>query len=441
MPIMSPDQTEEDVRPSHVLNSRLSNFNHFAPTSSGGLGASQVANDSHAPRPSMMASLLRPSSMMRSTVVTDLSNNFSESKLQDARVQIFKTDVLMEGQLLKKGESGLQSWKNRIFVLRGQELSYYTIDSKQRYGAIKGAWDISGATVDRQDNSSFCLKLANGSTRNLAAVSVHVLMDWMTAIAVAAEARVIAPSSNLSLVDQSRSTHVIFVRHGHYNTSPTPSTDLRGPLTELGVQQARATGTFLYKYLSDRMVLKRYPTFPIYHSGIRRAVETAQTIGDAFPTGKVRFGENKLYREAWPGNPLPNSNRQQLAREKLDNMVSDCARLKMAYRMMFRHLIPQDLEVDERELSEEDQKLYASTFGVHSTQTRPKDRFRVVVCHANVIRWFVCKALGVDPDGTWGRMRYNHCGITAMDIDSVGNVQLTYMNQTGHLETAQLTEV
>ncbi|KUF91803.1 hypothetical protein AM588_10004214 [Phytophthora nicotianae] len=379
MEVVSPAQAEDDMRPSHMHNSRLSTVNFYTPNSDG-LGATQVLGGSQAPRQSLMASVMRPSSMMRPSVVTDLSNNFSEAKIHDAHVQVFASDVLMEGQLTKKGESGLQAWKN-------------------------------------------------------------TLMDWMTAIAVAAEAHIVKPTSDLSLVDQSRTTHIILVRHGHYASSQTPSVDMHGPLTDLGVQQARATGRFLHKYLSERMVLKRFPKFPVYHSGVRRAVETAERIGDAFPSGSLEFRENKLFREAWPGNPLPNGNRQQLAREKLDNMVSDCARLKMAYRTMFRHLIPQDLEVNERQLSEEDLKHYANTFGIRSTQTRAKDRFRVVVCHANIIRWFVCKALGVDPDGTWGRMRYNHCGITAMEVDSVGNVQLTYMNQTGHLETTQLSEV
>ncbi|GMF66070.1 unnamed protein product [Phytophthora lilii] len=435
MQVASPAMPEDEVRPSHMLNSRLSNVNHFAPAVGAGLGATQVLGASQGARPSLMASVMRPSAMLRPSMVTDLSNNFSEAKIHDANVQVFASDVLMEGQLTKKGESGLQTWKNV------SELSYYTIDSKQRYGALKGTWDIAGASVERQDNSSFSLKLANGSVRSLGAANVQTLMDWMTAIAVAAEAHVVEPTTDLALVDQSRTTHIILVRHGHYASSQTPSVDMHGPLTDLGVQQARATGRFLHKYLSERMVLKRFPKFPVYHSGVRRAVETAERIGDAFPSGSLQLRENKLFREAWPGNPLPNGNRQQLAREKLDNMVADCARLKMAYRTTFRHLIPQDLEIEERQLSEEDKKFYANTFGVRSTQTRAQDRFRVIVCHANIIRWFVCKSLGVDPDGTWGRMRYNHCGVTAMEVDSVGNVQLTYMNQTGHLETNQLTEV
>uniref|UniRef100_M4BBP3 Serine/threonine-protein phosphatase PGAM5, mitochondrial n=1 Tax=Hyaloperonospora arabidopsidis (strain Emoy2) TaxID=559515 RepID=M4BBP3_HYAAE len=266
-------------------------------------------------------------------------------------------------------------------------------------------------------------------------------MDWVTAIAIAADAHIVKPPTELSLVDQSRTTHILLVRHGHYASSQTPATDMQGSLTELGLEQTRATGTFLHNYLAERMVLKRLSKVSVYHSGIRRAVETAKRIEDAFPEGSLQLVESKLFREAWPGNPLPTGKRQQLTRERLDNMASDCARLKVAYRIMFRHLIPQDLEAEERELSEEDQKRYGNTFGVYSTQTRANDRFRIVVCHANTIRWFVCKALGVDPDGTWGRMRCNHCGITAMEVDSVGNLQLSYMNQVGHLKTTELSDV
>jgi hypothetical protein len=108
---MSPAHPEDEERPSHALNSRLSAVDHFAPGSDG-LGATQVLGGSHGPRPSLMAAVMRPSSMMRPSVVTDLSNNFSEAKIHDAHVQVFASDVLMEGQLTKKGEAGLQAWKH-----------------------------------------------------------------------------------------------------------------------------------------------------------------------------------------------------------------------------------------------------------------------------------------------------------------------------------------
>lgn len=430
-------------------------------------------------RPSMFLS--RPSQMR------DNSNVFAEKKIEDAGVEVFVSDVLMEGELTKKGEGGFQTWKNvrvrvymfnflrllllsrkscllycsqlvfvclficllvqRMFVLRGQELSYYTIDSNakdERTGALKGSLNVCGALIERLDGNSFALTLAQGAApRVLSAPNVQALMDWLTAIAVAAQATIVQPTSDISLVDHKRTTHVILVRHGHYASSQTADLDMHGPITDLGIEQARRTGAFLHEYLSARGVLKRFPVFPVYHSGVRRSHETAQRVAEMFPNGgtnSVELRENKLFREAWPGNPLPSTNQKMLPRENLESMVADAARLKIAWRTMFRHLIPSDLSTHEVPLSDDDREKFARTIGARSSQTRVDDRYRIVVCHANIIRWFVCKALGVDPDGTWGRMRYNHCGITALEIDSVGNVQLAYMNETGHLDTTMLSE-
>ncbi|KAJ0398099.1 hypothetical protein ATCC90586_000286 [Pythium insidiosum] len=378
---------------------------------------------------------MRPSSTTRESA----AHLFADTKLANVNVRLFTTDVLMEGELDKKGEGGLQTWKSRMFVLRGQELSYYTVEGG-RSGAQKGSMNVAGAVVERLDGYQFAVTLSSGSTRIFSCASVQALMDWMTALSIAVSCVPVAPPSDKSFVDHSRTTHILLIRHGQYVSSTTPSQDSSGPLTPLGVQQARATGQFLRAYLEDRQVLKRFPEFRIYHSGVRRTVETAQHIAQCFPPGSIALRENKLVREAWPGNPLPSSNRKVLAREKLDNMVSDCARVKIVFRMLFRHLIPDDLDLEELQLDASEQQAFTDTFGGR-TQHRPSDRYRVVVCHANIIRWFVCKALGVDPEGTWGRMRYNHCAVTAMEVDSVGNVQLAFLNQVAHLGAAtQITE-
>uniref|UniRef100_K3WF08 Serine/threonine-protein phosphatase PGAM5, mitochondrial n=1 Tax=Globisporangium ultimum (strain ATCC 200006 / CBS 805.95 / DAOM BR144) TaxID=431595 RepID=K3WF08_GLOUD len=394
-------------------------------------------------RPSMggtrasIGGMLRPSVALR-----DHSNVFADKKLQDAHTEVFSTDVLMEGELSKKGEGAFQSWKSRMFVLRGQELSYYGVEN-ERCGALKGSMNVRGAHVERVDGSlTLSLTLENGNTRMLTAPNVQALMDWLTALTLSSQAVVVEPTTDAALVvDHSRTTHILLVRHGHYASSQNPALDMEGPLTDLGIEQAKRTGAFLHDYLSARGVLKRFPVFPIYHSGVRRTEQTAHhMVAELFPKGSVQFIKNKLFREAWPGNPLPSTNRKMLARENLDSMVSDCARLKLAYRTMFRHLLPSDLTTHEVPLSEQEKQHFADTIAARTTQTRVNDRYRVVVCHANIIRWFVCKALGVDPDGTWGRMRYNHCGVTALEVDSVGNVQLVNMNQTGHLHTTMLSE-
>jgi serine/threonine-protein phosphatase PGAM5 len=282
------------------------------------------------------------------------------------------------------------------------------------------------------------MTLSNGKCRSFQAPDVKSLMEWMTAIAVASEALVVNPPSELQLVDHSKTTHIILVRHGHYMAQSNAMADMNASLTPNGIKQARQTGHFLREYLDARGVLKRFPEFPIHHSGVQRSAQTAQIIAEVLKPNTPLL-ENKLFREAWPGNPLPQTNQKVIAREKLDNMVSDCARLQIIYRTMFRHVIPVDLNSREVQLSEEDVKKFHSLFG-SSTQARLNDRYRVIVCHANIIRWFVCKALGVDPDGTWGRMRSNHCSVTAMEVDSVGNVTLGFVNQTGHLGAELMTE-
>ncbi|TMW64005.1 hypothetical protein Poli38472_014710 [Pythium oligandrum] len=394
-----------------------------------------MAPGSPTPRPSSLAAFMRPS-LMR-----DSAHVFAEAKIANANISIFSSDVLMEGELEKKGLGGLHTWKKRMFVLRGQELCYYALDSERyNYGAQKGSLNIRGAFVERHENCVFSVSLSSGVTRLLTAPNVQSLMDWMTAISVAASASVVEPPSDMSMVDHSRTTHIILVRHGQYHLSQTSSEDLAGPLTSLGIEQSKVTGRFLKEYLDARMVFKRFPKLPIYHSGVKRSVETAQFIAHGFDNPNCyEMRENKLFREAWPCNPLPSTNRKTIPRENLDNMVSDCARVKLVYRTMFRHLIADDLSVPEQALSPEDQEEFARIFGGR-TQHRVGDRYRIVVCHANIIRWFICRAMGIDPDGSWGRMRYNNCGITALEIDSVGNVQLSFMNQIGHMGTTMITE-
>jgi hypothetical protein len=41
----------------------------------------------------------------------DHNNVFERKKLERANLEIFSSDVLMEGELNKKGEMGFQTWK------------------------------------------------------------------------------------------------------------------------------------------------------------------------------------------------------------------------------------------------------------------------------------------------------------------------------------------
>jgi serine/threonine-protein phosphatase PGAM5 len=60
------------------------------------------------------------------------------------------------------------------------------------------------------------------------------------------------------------------------------------------------------------------------------------------------------------------------------------------------------------------------------------DSHDVVVCHGNLIRYFVCRVLEVSVE-TWANMEANNCGITRCTVESDGRKMLISMNDVGHL--------
>ncbi len=61
-----------------------------------------------------------------------------------------------------------------------------------------------------------------------------------------------------------------------------------------------------------------------------------------------------------------------------------------------------------------------------------KKRTDVLVCHGNVIRYFVCKAIGA-PIASWIRLGIHHCSVTEIVVRADGRMALLSYNETGHL--------
>jgi len=55
-----------------------------------------------------------------------------------------------------------------------------------------------------------------------------------------------------------------------------------------------------------------------------------------------------------------------------------------------------------------------------------------VVCHGNVIRWFVCRVLNVDPMA-WLGMSIANCSVTVVRVAPDGELKLLAFADTGHL--------
>ena len=71
---------------------------------------------------------------------------------------------------------------------------------------------------------------------------------------------------------------------------------------------------------------------------------------------------------------------------------------------------------------------------------REKEKYfnKIIVCHSNVIRYFLCRALQLPPEA-WLRISLKHASVTAISIRPNGKVSVRGMGEAGHLPPDKLT--
>ncbi|XP_069356638.1 serine/threonine-protein phosphatase Pgam5, mitochondrial isoform X2 [Maniola hyperantus] len=190
--------------------------------------------------------------------------------------------------------------------------------------------------------------------------------------------------------------HLFLIRHGQYNLDG--ATDKERVLTELGRQQADLTGKRLAS-LDIKWDL-------IVRSTMTRAQETAKII-EKHLAKDIQIKDCQLLEEGAPVPPEPPVGHW---RPEPRQFFQDSARIEAAFRRYFYRAPPE--------------------------QTH--DSYTLLVCHANVIRFFVCKALQFPPEG-WLRISLNHGSITWVSILPNGNVVLRALSDTGHMDRQYIT--
>ncbi|RLN71833.1 hypothetical protein BBJ29_005001 [Phytophthora kernoviae] len=228
------------------------------------------------------------------------------------------------------------------------------------------------------------------------------------------------PSIGEFVYSTPRTKHFILIRHGHYINAHVPQvSDSEQVLSQMGRQQAGFTG----KYLG--MILSRIPTrhdASIYHSDMTRAVETAAIISN--DVGEVTLNANRLLREGWPGTPY-----------STDFPVGGeaAARKNSSFGAAMQERGRLDTERMETAFS----SFFSASAEVQEEEG--EESYCVLVCHANLIRFFLCRALGVDPESTWGHFEINHCGVTRIDVCANRPIKIVAVNETGHLPQSLIT--
>ncbi|KAJ8384931.1 hypothetical protein AAFF_G00197390 [Aldrovandia affinis] len=187
--------------------------------------------------------------------------------------------------------------------------------------------------------------------------------------------------------------NILLIRHSQYNVNGNG--DKERVLTALGREQADLTG--------QRLAALGLKYDVMIHSTMARATETAHIISKHLP--EVEKVSCDLLREGSPIEPVP---RISLKPDSVYH--EDGARIEAAFR---RYIHRADAQQQE-------------------------DSNEIIVCHANVIRYFVCRALQFPPEG-WLRMCLNNGSITWLTIRPSGRVGLRMLGDSGFMPPDKLT--
>jgi len=188
--------------------------------------------------------------------------------------------------------------------------------------------------------------------------------------------------------------HLILVRHGQYNLEG--KTDEERVLTNLGIEQADHTG--------KRLANLNLPLTYMVSSNMSRAKQTAALIGQSLPEDLTVLPDDPILREGAPYPPEPGNVKQEVPYH------IDGSRIEAAFRKYF-HRADRDQE---------------------------KDSYELVVCHANVIRYFVCRALQLPPEA-WLRISLKHASITWITIRPSGTVSVRALGEASHIPPEKLS--
>ncbi len=199
---------------------------------------------------------------------------------------------------------------------------------------------------------------------------------------------VIAPVASVRSADSGTASHTIYlVRHGMYDLVEKADDKIANALNALGREQAA--------FVADRLAALPVKFNSITSSQFTRARETGDII--AAKLGAT-CGRDALLNECTP----PGTG---VAATMVDAGAE--AQLQQAW----------------------------AHFAVPTPGAATHD---VLVCHGNVIRWFVCKALGVDLQ-QWSRMEIANASLTVITIRSDGSTRLNVFSEAGYIPIAKQT--
>jgi len=205
--------------------------------------------------------------------------------------------------------------------------------------------------------------------------------------------------------------HLYVIRHGQ-RLSGNGNDRLGLGITDIGKIQAEHT--------AER--LRLIPVNSIYYSTLRRASETAKIISQYLP--KAQMHGSQLLWECIPYLPPDfitwyKANRGRISHDSITTPIQMAPWLALWTADTSWDVIEQGFE-------------QAKQAWAHFFRPAREERHEVLVCHGNILRFFMVRALQA-PLHTWINTDINNCGISEFVVHPGGEVALVSHNDTGHL--------
>jgi serine/threonine-protein phosphatase PGAM5 len=246
-----------------------------------------------------------------------------------------------------------------------------------------------------------------------------------------------APDALKKALRKAPTRHLILIRHGQYDLN-YEGEDGDPPLTELGELQAKLTGEHIAAWASSTFQSNPKDTprpikiSNVYCSDVKRARQTAEIISaalhrsDAYaPADATLHTPDPMLAEGAPCS-VPNW------RPYPSQLFADGARIEAAFRKYFHR------SVDGWRANYKYQAALKKAEKAGDPAPDPpsydaendeegNDTYELVVCHGNVIRYFMCRALQLPPTG-WLRLATYNCGLSHFQIRPSGSVSMLGQN-------------
>lgn len=216
-------------------------------------------------------------------------------------------------------------------------------------------------------------------------------LELLITLAVAATTP--APDAAVAAESATGVRTVYLIRHGFYDHEDPREPEVGKALVPLGVAQARL--------LAARLRGLPVTMGSLTSSTMTRARQTAEIVAEDFPD--------------------------------LDNVttpsLSECTPTTWREDIMADE-DPEEVAACEARLDE--------AFATVLSPSPDEDRHDLVVCHGNVIRYFVTKALRVDPHA-WLGMSIANCSLTVIKVFPDGAMKVLSFSDSGHIPPNLLT--